>query len=59
MSSFQNLQVRLFQRPKGELIPSETFSLDASQSLSIQQVQTGQLLVRVIYLSLDPAMKGW
>jgi NADPH-dependent curcumin reductase CurA len=47
-------QVRLARRPEGEPDDS-TFSLEDHE---LEPLQDGQLLLRVVYLSLDPYMRG-
>ena len=55
MSTLFNRQVRLKSRPAG--IPqAENFEL---VSEPVPQLQPGQILVRNIYLSVEPAMRGW
>ena len=50
-----NRQVRLKSRPKG--IPqSEHFEIVEA---AVPELADGQVLVRNIYLSVDPAMRGW
>ena len=52
--STKNLQIRLASRPSGE--PSlENFKLVESE---VPDLQPGQMLLRAIYLSLDPYMRG-
>ncbi len=50
----KNLQVRLASRPQGEPTP-DNFELRESEAPS---PQAGQMLLRSIYLSLDPYMRG-
>jgi NADPH-dependent curcumin reductase CurA len=50
-----NRQVRLAARPQG--LPKDTDWEHASQP--VPQPGDGEMLVRVRYLSLDPAMRGW
>ena len=50
-----NRQVRLKSRPKG--IPqTENFEI---VDVAVPELAEGQVLVRNIYLSVDPAMRGW
>lgn len=51
--------VVLASRPTGDIIPGETFKLQSQPKLSNADLKSGQALVEVIYLSLDPAMRGW
>ena len=49
-----NRQIHLIKRPKG--LPNlDNFTLHVS---SIPQVQKGEVLVRSLYLSVDPYMQG-
>ena len=51
----QNKQCRLVHRPVGTPKASDfTFTSEAIPSL-----QEGQLLLKTLYISLDPAMRGW
>ncbi|MFY9820649.1 MAG: NADP-dependent oxidoreductase [Thermoanaerobaculia bacterium] len=50
-----NLQIRLAARPKGLPQDSDFQSVEGP----IPQPEEGQVLVRNILLSLDPAMRGW
>jgi NADPH-dependent curcumin reductase CurA len=51
--------VALAQRPKAAIIPGETFSVKENPMISESDLKDGQILVEVLYLSLDPAMRGW
>ncbi len=48
-------QVRLAQRPSGT-IEADTWSLTTEE---LPAITAGQILVKVDYISLDPAMRGW
>ncbi|MEM7584849.1 MAG: NADP-dependent oxidoreductase [Acidobacteriota bacterium] len=50
-----NLQILLASRPEG--LPND--SNFKHQELPVRDPEEGEVLVRVIYLSLDPAMRGW
>ena len=50
-----NTQVKLASRPEG--LPDDS-TWEISQS-PIPDLEDGQLLIRTIYVSLDPAMRGW
>ncbi len=50
-----NHTIRLFARPVGEPKPSDFKSADEPMS----PIADGQMLVKNLYLSLDPAMRGW
>jgi NADPH-dependent curcumin reductase CurA len=51
--------VVLAQRPKSLIVPGETFSIETSPLMGEKDVGEGQVLVETLYLSLDPAMRGW
>jgi NADPH-dependent curcumin reductase len=51
----QNQQIRLAARPVGMPKPSDwTFTTE-----SIAEPGSGQVLVKILYVSVDPAMRGW
>jgi hypothetical protein len=56
-STYQS--VVLVKRPEGLIIPGETLVLKENPMLSEKDVKNDQVLVEIIYLSLDPAMRGW
>jgi NADPH-dependent curcumin reductase CurA len=56
-STYQS--VVLAQRPKANIIPGETFTLKTNPILTEKDLKDEQVLVEVLYLSLDPAMRGW
>ncbi|MFN7115188.1 MAG: NADP-dependent oxidoreductase [Saprospiraceae bacterium] len=51
----QNTQIRLVARPKGLPQPSDW---QTSYEV-ISPLEDGDVLVKIIYISLDPAMRGW
>jgi NADPH-dependent curcumin reductase CurA len=51
--------VVLAQRPKALIVPGETFALKENPILSEKDLKGGEVLVESLYLSLDPAMRGW
>lgn len=51
--------VVLAQRPKGDIKPGETFKIKTEKKIEESQLEDGQFLVEVHYLSLDPAMRSW
>ncbi len=54
-----NTRILLESRPKAGIEPT-TFKLDKSQSKpSPSSLKDGEILVRIKYVSLDPAMRGW
>ena len=54
-ATLSNRQVRLAARPQGEAKRSDWNFTDEP----VAQPGDGGLLVKVLYLSLDPAMRGW
>ena len=59
MSQSTFTSVVLAKRPKADIVPGETFSLKENPILSEGDLKDGQVLVEALYLSLDPAMRGW
>lgn len=58
MATYQS--VILAKRPgKGEIVPGETFKIEEHKRLEESDLKDGQLLLEVVYLSLDPSMRGW
>jgi NADPH-dependent curcumin reductase CurA len=55
MTEAINHQVRLAQRPKGDVQPSDWAHTDEP----VPTIGDGQFLVRLSHISLDPAMRGW
>ncbi len=55
MATGKNRQILLKSRPKGRLQPSDF----ESREVDVPEVGDGQALVKNLYLSLDPAMRGW
>ena len=51
--------VVLAKRPKDQIVAGETFSLESKPTPTEADLQDGQVFVEVLYLSLDPAMRGW
>ncbi|CAF9942305.1 hypothetical protein IMSHALPRED_003468 [Imshaugia aleurites] len=49
----------LAERPTGDIQPGKTFRMQPQKNLSEDDLKDGQALVETIYLSLDPAMRGW
>ncbi|KAK5661782.1 hypothetical protein OQA88_9883 [Cercophora sp. LCS_1] len=57
--SRQSLQIELAERPKGDIIPGQTFRQRYLPAPTEADLKDGELLVETLYLSLDPAMRGW
>ena len=51
--------VILASRPKGDVQPGQTFKMQSAPQLRLDDLHDGQCLVETLYLSLDPAMRGW
>ncbi|KAH6677353.1 hypothetical protein B0J14DRAFT_474919 [Halenospora varia] len=56
-STYQSIV--LAQRPKATIIPGETFSKKTNPMVSEKDLKDGDILIETLYLSLDPAMRGW
>lgn len=54
-----NTQVIFSHRPTKDIVPGKTFTQKTSPAPTESDLQDGQLLVEVLYISLDPAMRGW
>jgi NADPH-dependent curcumin reductase CurA len=59
MSQSTYKSVVLAKRPKSVIVPGETFALKENPIITEADVKDGQVLVEILYLSLDPAMRGW
>jgi NADPH-dependent curcumin reductase CurA len=55
----ENLSIVLAERPTGEIIPGTTFHQKVSPAPTPADLKDGEILVEALYLSLDPAMRGW
>ncbi|KAL8669619.1 MAG: hypothetical protein Q9168_005794 [Polycauliona sp. 1 TL-2023] len=51
--------VVLAKRPKDVIVPSETFSVKTDDIPKAADLKDGEVLFQSLYLSLDPAMRGW
>lgn len=54
-----NLEIVLAERPTTDIIPGRTFTQKTGKAPTPADLQDGQILVETLYLSLDPAMRGW
>ncbi|KAH6984595.1 hypothetical protein BGZ61DRAFT_62690 [Ilyonectria robusta] len=54
-----NLSITLAERPTTDIIPGQTFSQNVAPAPTPDELKDGQILVEALYLSLDPAMRGW
>ncbi|KAI0096884.1 hypothetical protein GGR51DRAFT_490893 [Nemania sp. FL0031] len=55
----ENKTFVLAQRPKTHIVPGETFRLEKAPAPTADELKDGQVLLEVLFLSLDPAMRGW
>jgi len=51
--------VHLAKRPKASIVPGETFELKQHPMPKESDLKDGEVLIKSLYLSLDPAMRGW
>jgi NADPH-dependent curcumin reductase CurA len=56
-STYQS--VVLAKRPTGQIVPGETFEKKENPMVTEADLKDDEVLVEVLYLSLDPAMRGW
>ncbi|MCJ1394803.1 hypothetical protein MMC18_007683 [Xylographa bjoerkii] len=49
----------LAERPEDNIIPGQTFSVKTNPVPTEDDLKDGQVLLETLYLSLDPAMRGW
>ncbi|EPE05097.1 nadp-dependent leukotriene b4 12-hydroxydehydrogenase [Ophiostoma piceae UAMH 11346] len=54
-----NTSVVLAERPEANIIPGQTFRVETSPAPTAADLKDGDLLCEALYLSLDPAMRGW
>ncbi len=60
MSQSTYTSVVLAQRPKADIVPGETFSMKTNNPIITEKdLKDDEVLVETLYLSLDPAMRGW
>ncbi|KAI5207155.1 NAD(P)-binding protein [Aureobasidium subglaciale] len=57
--SSQYQSVHLAARPKSEIVAGETFEVRSNAAPQESDLKDGQVIFRSLYLSLDPAMRGW
>ncbi|KAI1427655.1 hypothetical protein F5Y12DRAFT_144967 [Xylaria sp. FL1777] len=55
----ENKRFVLAERPKTHIVPGQTFRLEKSPAPTADDLKDGQILLETLYLSLDPAMRGW
>ncbi|TEY85738.1 hypothetical protein BOTCAL_0013g00460 [Botryotinia calthae] len=59
MAQLSNHSIVLSKRPKEFIIPGETFALDKRLMLNENNLESGQILVKKPYLSIDLAMRAY
>ncbi|KAJ2902297.1 NADP-dependent leukotriene B4 12-hydroxydehydrogenase [Zalerion maritima] len=59
MSQRTNTSLVLAERPKGSIVPGKTFAQKSGPAPTEADLKDGQVLAESLYLSLDPAMRGW
>ncbi|KAI4102547.1 MAG: hypothetical protein LQ339_004564 [Xanthoria mediterranea] len=59
MTASTYTSVHLAKRPKDVIIPDETFTLKTNDIPKAADLNDGEVLFQSLYLSLDPAMRGW
>jgi NADPH-dependent curcumin reductase CurA len=57
--SRDNLSLILHERPKGGIIPGETFHQKTTPIPKPEDLKDGEVLAETLYLGLEPAMRGW
>ncbi|KAF2009797.1 NADP-dependent leukotriene B4 12-hydroxydehydrogenase [Aaosphaeria arxii CBS 175.79] len=57
MSSYTS--VHLAERPKDQIVPGKTFTTKEHPTPDASTIKDGEVLLQTLYLSLDPAMRGW
>ncbi|KAI0148665.1 NAD(P)-binding protein [Xylariaceae sp. FL1272] len=55
----ENKTFVLAKRPKGDIVPGETFRLERGPAPTAADLKDGEILTEALYLSLDPAMRGY
>ncbi|KAL8824956.1 MAG: hypothetical protein Q9191_004704 [Dirinaria sp. TL-2023a] len=59
MSAPTYTSIHLAKRPTDQIVPGETFTLKTNKRLESSDLKDGEVLFQSLYLSLDPAMRGW
>ncbi|KAF1999412.1 NAD(P)-binding protein [Amniculicola lignicola CBS 123094] len=57
MSSYTS--IHLAERPTDQIIPGKTFKSKKQPIPNASSLKDGEVLIQTLYLSLDPAMRGW
>lgn len=56
-STFQSVVLK--SRPEASIVIGETFELKSNPMLTEADLKDDEVLLEALYLSLDPAMRGW
>ena len=56
---FQHTTVRLMRRPVGAIVPNVDLVAQQEPTPTPDQMRPNEVLLHRLYLSLDPAMRGW
>jgi len=59
MASGTYKTIVLAERPKDSIVPGETFRLESKPRPTEADLEDGDVLIEALYLSVDPAMRGW
>ena len=51
--------VHLAQRPCGPIVPGVTFRTEEHPVPQASELKDGEVILKTLQLSLDPAMRGW
>lgn len=51
--------IHLAERPKDQILPGKTFTAKQSPIPDASSLEDGEVIFQTLYLSLDPAMRGW
>lgn len=51
--------IHLAERPFGNISPDKTFSVQTHDNPKSSDLQDGEVILKTLYLSIDPAMRGW
>lgn len=54
----ENLSIHLAERPTEEIIPGTTFTAKTTPAPVPADLKDGEILVEVLYLSLDPSLRA-
>lgn len=57
--SSEHIAIHLAKRPETIIVPGETFVARAHPAPGQGELQDGEVVLESLYLSLDPAMRGW